>query len=180
MCSGIVSWGLCSGLGHDGTSLSISLLSTEHATIEIPYSLRPSWLHSCVRPPYSAAPPPPSLAVPPSHVVPHFGVLPPPSPALPCRAPCPARPVQATKREKAITGQTQARCKHSWPLLDRTTILCCRLANHKRRRMKNACCKHMFQVLQMYVASVLYQCYKVDRNVAYVAMAIHVCFKYMF
>ena len=45
---------------------------------------------------------------------------------------------------------------------------------------ESAFCKHIFQVFQMfhrYVASVLYRCCKsIYRDIAHVAMAIHVCF----
>jgi hypothetical protein len=39
--------------------------------------------------------------------------------------------------------------------------------------VKNACCKRTFQVFQMFQRYVV----KVDRDVAYVAMVIHVCYK---
>ena len=38
----------------------------------------------------------------------------------------------------------------------------------------------VFQIFQRYVANILYRCCKVDRDVAHVAMAIHVCFKCRF
>jgi hypothetical protein len=79
---------------------------------------------------------------------------------------------ESTPGEEVVAGRTEARCRHNWPLPGHTTILDRRLAGtghsplcytpHKRR-VKNACCKRMFQVFQtfqMYVASVLDGCYK--------------------
>ena len=74
--------------------------------------------------------------------------------------------------EGVVAGRTQARRKRSWRLPGRTTILGRRLARtgrsplcsaSSRRRVKKGCCKHIFQVFQMfhrYAASVSYGCCK--------------------
>jgi hypothetical protein len=49
--------------------------------------------------------------------------------------------------------------------------------------VETVCCKHMFQVFQMYIVSVLYGRYKkskIDPDVAYVAMVIHICYNCLF
>jgi hypothetical protein len=79
---------------------------------------------------------------------------------------------QAAKRG-FIAGRAQARCRRSWPLPGRTTILGRRLprtshspvcfASSGRRRASNACFKSMFQVFQIFhksIASVSYECCK--------------------
>jgi hypothetical protein len=86
-----------------------------------------------------------------------------------CWAPC----VAWQPREGAVTGHAKARHRHNWPLLGRATILGRRLArtgcspfcsaSSERRRVKNACCQHIFQVFQMfymYVPNVSYECCK--------------------
>jgi hypothetical protein len=86
--------------------------------------------------------------------------------------------------EGAVAGRDKARNRRSRPLLGYAAILSRWLAEtsrfplcsvSSRRRVKNACCKHMFQVFQMlhrYAA-------KVDRDVVYVAM-VHICCKLLF
>jgi hypothetical protein len=94
-------------------------------------------------------------------------------------------------RRGVVAGWAQARHRRSWPLPGRATILGHRLAGSDRsplpsasygRRVKNACCKHMFQVFKMfhrYVASVSYECCKSRCDVAYVAMVVHICCKFL-
>jgi hypothetical protein len=68
--------------------------------------------------------------------------------------------------ERVVAGQTQAMRRRNWPLPGYATILGCQMSETGRPllraafygiRTKNACCKPMFQVFQMfdrYVASV--------------------------
>jgi hypothetical protein len=51
-----------------------------------------------------------------------------------------------------------------------------RPSNKVTLRAENACCKSMFQLFQIFHVDVA----KVDRDVAYVAMVVHVCCKFLF
>jgi hypothetical protein len=80
-----------------------------------------------------------------------------------------------------------ARRRHSWLLSCCPTILGCRLAgtgrsplcsaSSGRKRVKNTCYKCMFQMFQMFHRYVTSVVVKLDWDVAYVAMVVHVCCK---
>jgi hypothetical protein len=141
-----------------------------------------------VHPPQAASPPREALIRVSSHHAPSAPCAPCPSPAAVHRArPLPRRGAAdaavplangGASRDAILLVSFPRRCLHRRapcaaadrndepPFLQAARSHC----------IESACCKYMFQVFQMFYLDVV----KVDRDVAHVAMSIHVCCKCMF
>jgi hypothetical protein len=104
----------------------------------------------------------------------------------------PPPPVPPPRYPLCATAQLRVACELP-ATSEHTGDLHAPMSLHSSKRQgdvcaERACCKRTFQVYQMYVASVFFidvvkidrVVAKVDHDVAYVAMAIHVCFKYTY